>query len=760
MANHRPKSLNELNQVYDKAMKAERAIKEGSKKLSEPQSPAERPSDNIFEQLQRQAASKPAKAELYDSEIANIANDFIKRYTQSEKKAESATAPKEIKRPAPSIQSLYHSPVKDTEPKHTDVPLSTELPFMSTAPVAGLTRPKAPEALNKPDAVKAPDFQHESPAVPEIETVPEPSAAEAPAPRTAIEQSQHEAYTAPHRVAPTVRITSTERSNLMDEYLRVMSDEDDDMPFGRKHKKLSFFGRRKKHRDEEDELYSDSFTENISTADEEIAEEIPVASFDSSSAETSYNIDDEYPAEEESEELPMNLYDYIEADFDYEEDGDTDDENSSDVPLAEDLLYDEPSTEEVETEEFEAEEDSLYQEEIASRESEAESDTASQDGENEEIAYTSEEETVVYPVETEEAELSDETEEETVYPTEEAREEEEIIFPTETEEEADLPAEEEVVYPTETKEDTDNSETEEELSPTAGMVFDDIFSVTDENKRSYTGGNWADAFGSETVFKASEEKDAKTEEDSFEEEYSSQEEQTDEETSLPEKRKKSGAVSKIFLSLSLIILIACCALTASLGSVIGVNTGKVFGEKYRAFTAEQDFVYCGVSAGDLVISEDVYAEEDDNFVYVNHEAQRFVLGKHVGSTYSITGDVLFIAENEGGRTLVAREDTLGVITATYEGIGGIIGIISENYIAITAVLLVLCLAVLLALIIPRSKSGSSKKASELKEEASAEYEEDAGTTEDSEDAEDNEDDIDYDLDYDTDGIEEGLFSGI
>ncbi len=753
MANHRPKSLNELNQVYDKAMKAERAIKEGSKNLSEPQRPAERPADNIFEQLQKQAASRPAKAELYDSDIANIANDFIKRYTQSEKKAEAASAPKEIKRPAPSIQSLYHTPLKDAETKHSDVPLSTEQPFMPTAPTAGLARPKAPGVLSRPEAVKvAPAPQQEAPAEPEIEATPEqPSVAEAPAPRTAIEQSQHEAYTAPQRVAPTVRITSTERSNLMDEYLRVMSDEDDDMPFGRKHKRSGFFSRRKKRRDKEDEAYSDSFTEDATTADEEIAEELPVVSFDSSSAKTSYDIDDEYSAEEESEELPMNLYDYIEADFDYEEDDESEGESTPDVPLSEDFsASEEPSAEESEATEDEAEE-ALSQDELITDEADTVAEAEQEltfDGDISEEADILPEEDIVYPTEAED-EAS-------------AEDEEEIVIPTETDREADSlnEAEEDVAYISETEEES--AEAEQEVSPTAGMVFDDIFSVTDENKRSYTGGNWADAFDGEANFKEPEENSAEAEENGFEEEAPEKEEQFEEETVLPQKNKKGGVASKIFLSLLLVILIACSALTAALGSVIGVNTGKVFGEKYRAFTAEQDFVYCGVSAGDLIISEDVYAEEGDNFVYVNHEAQSFVLGKHVGSTYSLTGDVVFIAENEGGRTLVAREDTLGVITATYEGVGDIIGLISENYIVITAVLLVLCLAVLLMLILPRSKSGTSKKAPKLKEEASAEYNEKSETTEDNEEteADEAEDDGDYDLDYDTDGIEEGLFSGI
>ena len=145
MANHRPKSLSELNNVYDKAMRAERAIKEGSNMLSTSETETAPENENIFIQLEAKAA-EAQKREVFDPDITNIANDFLKRYTQPEK---PKTAPKEIKRPAPSIQSVYHSPAKDIPSEKHDVPLSMETGFtpeeivfaeMATGPAESLQR--------------------------------------------------------------------------------------------------------------------------------------------------------------------------------------------------------------------------------------------------------------------------------------------------------------------------------------------------------------------------------------------------------------------------------------------------------------------------------------------------------------------------------------------------------------------------------------------------------------------------------------------
>ena len=122
MANHRPKSLSELNSVYAKAMRAARAIKEGSTLLSVPETKETPQSENIFHQLETKAA-QAEKNQVFDPDITNIAYDFLKRYAQAEK---PKATPKEIKRPAPSIQSVYHSAVKPRPEEKQDVPLNID----------------------------------------------------------------------------------------------------------------------------------------------------------------------------------------------------------------------------------------------------------------------------------------------------------------------------------------------------------------------------------------------------------------------------------------------------------------------------------------------------------------------------------------------------------------------------------------------------------------------------------------------------------
>ncbi len=710
MANHRPKSLNELNQVYDKALQAQRAIKEGSQSLSD-KTPASAPaSENIFDELKQQAA-QAKKPELYDADIANIANDFIKRFTQAEKpKAE--TAHKELKRPAPSIQSLYHTPVKPAENENKDIPLNIQPSF--TLPDTELEeksapaiKPRTPESIMAAAQASAATAQ-----AAKKQEEPAPRISEEESKRLEVQRSQHEVYAANRDVTPTVRITSAERNDLINEYMRVMSDEDDDSYFEQpKQKRSSFWSRRKKRRHEDEEIEA---AEERIVSDPVIPEqEPPVVSFDAS--------DVKYEAESvEDEEVTMNLYDYIEADFDFVDDEDFIDDDADEI-IAETA-------------------------EEAQEVIEEEPEKGTYPTEPEEGTYPTKPEEGTYPTEPEDI----------VYPTEA---EEEIIQPIEAEEEIEIQEE-----PSATEEDT-GSYGEEEASPTAGMVFDDIFSVTDESKRSYTGGNWSEVFSDEPEIM-----DAFEHQESYENEDSDEAEEIGKRSpavTVKPKKNTGGKARKVILSLLLIVLIICTAFTAGLGSVIGVDTGKLFGGKYRAFSAEQSFALSGVNAGDLVITQDYnsYAAEGDSFVYVNHESQKFMIGKHRGSTYSISGDVLFIAENEAGRILVAREDTLGAVVATYAGIGSIASFISGNFIIITAVLLALSLIVFLLLIIPRFKKGGKNKADMAETELSETAEPEEYPTESAEDDSDSQQadeiDDDYDdYDYDTDGIEEGLFSGI
>lgn len=798
MANYRPKSLNELNQVYGKAMKAEKAIKEGSLSLTKEDDHKENPSDNIFMQMQQQA-SKAQKNEIYDADIANIANDFIKRFTESDKpKADSA--PKELRRPAPSIKSLYHTPVQPQQEPQTPAPIVNQgAPAPKTA---AAVKPKSPEIItpavamsqaqaandNMPKAAQAPveqspvqpSFTAEAPQVVTKKATPVQNPVQNPVATPA--QSPMASSMTHREVSPTVHITSTERSSLMEEYQRVMSDEDDDDTYlEKKPKKRSLFSRKKKYR-EENEAPFDSldYAEPVNNEqpNEEFAEDVPVVKFDSTNVKLSDDTS-EYPAEEK----PMNLYDYIDEDFE-SDDNDSDlDENddSADIDENDSLPM---SQDDIDLAQKESENDTAhsYSQDISFSQDapfdgtadevvEIEPESQIEEEAQEEVA---EEEEVVAPEEIEE--------EEVILVSEEAEEEEEVILAPEEVEEEEILVPEEI----EAEENIEPEESQDEDLPTSGMVFDDVFSVTDESKRSYSGGNWADVFTSEedevTEDDYSQQEPSQEEvegtydenedyNESYDENYDKEEDEDESYdfneslTYTPAPKKKGNAAKKILLSLLALICVALSLAVVFLGSYIAPDTGKLFLNKYRAFTCAQDFAFIGISDGDLVVTEDYdsYASEGDAFVYVNHEFESFMMGKHSGSTTDSEGNVLFIAENEAGRVLVLREDTLGTIVKTYGGIGSAVSFISDNYILIVAALLLIILVCILLMVIPSLKKpeGKQNKKSGKKISKRTNKKQSSTPAPTLQYQSSDEDDIDVDTDdFDPDGIEEGIFSEI
>lgn len=740
MANHRPKSLSELNQVYDKAMQAQRAIKEGSRSLSDDVPGTEAPSQNIFEELKQQAATAK-KPELYDSEIADIANDFLKRYTKPEQRKPQA-ASKELKRPAPSIQSLYHTPVKQQEAQPSkDISMGQSEPVEIKAPALGVTRPKPFESIDS--------------EVPEVTPEPEEEIAPAPvykepeaAPQQTVQFSVPEAYI--KSPAPVSRMTSAERTDLINEYKRVMSDDDDawfdDDDSYAKPKKSSFWSRLTKRRQEPvEEAFEETAEENPAPPAEEPREEEDEA-LDMTDI---YSGISEYPAEEdqqEPQEAPMSLYDYLEADFDY---GDETDEAAEEAPEALPEEVQEEADISPEEEAFTQAEEALEAQDTA-EEAQAIPETQEIIGEDlfeAEEQEADEAEEIIPQEEAAQQEAQEETEEDITAQdfAEEYEQEDSYIQEIIPEEEISDEAEEEaVIYP---EEEVTQQDPEEEL-PTAGMVFDDIFSVSDESKRSYTGGDWG---------RSEDEPESNADFDEDEKEQAVKSERK-----AKRNKKKLHPAVKVLLSLVLVVLIALAGVTTALGSLVGVDTGKLFGDSYRAFCAQQNYTVSGVAAGDLVLTQDLgtSAATGESFVYVNSQTQQFMIGKLKGTTYGLTGDLLYVAENDAGSTLILREDTLGVIVKTYGGAGSILSVMSSNFIIIDAVILVLFIAVLLVLVL--SGKGKKQKLTQDAESSPSaayaeEYPDEAEAPSDSEDYDD--DDFDPE-EYDTDDIEESLFSGI
>ena len=772
-------------------MRAERAIKEGSSLLSIPDPETAPESENIFEQLETKAA-QAHKNQVFDPDITNIANDFLKRYAQPEK---PKAAPQEIKRPAPSIQ-VYHTPAKE-EKKPEDVSLSTGSDFASTvaAPVAPVykpahdvppTREAVPEA---PVPVQEPEAQYRAPA-PQVQKVVATPKVKEPKPEAAPTPAKAEPrYDHTPRPAARVRITSTERSELMEEYMRVMSDDDDEPSY--KKSVFSFFKKKKKHdydeieEDNSDDLYDGYDEDNY----EDTAEEVPVVPFDSSDVkyEDEYSNNPEDDSEAQLGAEPMNLYDYIEADFDYAE---SDQEYEEDEDAVLDVSFMSPTKiqEDLTGIQAEAEETVVEAEAESEAEIEVQAETEAEEIAEEPVAEAEE----IIPEEIQEAE------EEVLYPAEETDEAEDVITP---EEEAELMQ-----------------------APTAGMVFEDIFSVTDEAKRSHTGGNWTEVFGDETtaepakdftseiqvVIPEEAEEDTQPEAE-FEEEAEIQAEteieaETDteeaeevvvypteeteaeadeaseeavvyaeaegttledepqeaEETEAAEEyfddydapKKRTGLRIVMAVLAGLFLIIA--GATAVLSAVVGVDSGKIFSDNLRAFSVPETIESVGVNKGDLLITKNVFAQADNVYVYVNQADGSYAFGKVTKSSSNAQGDYLYVSETKDGTQLINRDTSMGVVVATYGGIGSVLSALCNYSIYIIIALVVFAIALIVCFVIITRKR-------RLYEEASAIYDRDDDNYDDSdedEDDENNNDDDDYYGDYDTDGIEQGLFNGI
>ena len=742
MANYRPKSLSELNTVYDKAMRAEKAIKEGSNLLSVPEKETTLPNENIFTQLENKA-SEAEKNQVFDPDITNIANDFLKRYAKPEK---PKVAPKEVKRPAPSIQSVYHAPAKVRQEVKADVPMST---VNNSAPAVPLHKPAPTMPAVQPPVVREPEIVREAPApqiiaapeAPAVPVVPVVSApVAAPKAEVAPEVPAPAVKAAPQapekRFAPRVRITSTERSELMEEYMRVMYDEDDDDDYSYKKPKFSFFKKKKKYEEEIDEepaLLYDEYDDG--EYEDNFDDEIPVVPFDNS--EVRYT--DEYsdaPQEDIVSDNEMDVYDYIEADFDYDESEEDDD--------ILDISFATTAKEEHEVvEETAMEEEALPEADEASEEAEVEIIAEEETEEAEEIAEAVDAIAETEEIAEEAVEAETEDSEEVVYPEEE------------TEEEA-----EEVIYPD---------------APPADMIFEDIFSVSDETKRSHTGGNWEEVFGANFNANQAEEAEEEyapvtyeTEDGDYEEapveeypdsedypEKAAEEEQYEEEIKQPKKQ----IFLKVLMLLTAFVCITAAAATVLVTSITAVNTGKIVSDRYRTFSVSENIESLGLSAGDLVITENVYAHTDDRYVYSTDGTYAF--GIVSDSTTNELGDYLYETQTENDVVLVNRNNSMGVIVATYSGIGTILAIICDYYIFIAGALLILAVAMIVCFVIISKRKSYTEKLPEYDENDDIDDTDDHNDYEGpAETTEYDDDDTDNYYDYDTDGIEEGLFSDI
>lgn len=824
MANHRPKSLNELNNVYDKAMRAERAIKEGSSMLRTPETETAPESESIFTQLENKAA-EAQKNQVFDPDITNIANDFLKRYAQPEK---PKVAPTELKRPAPSIQ-VYHTPVKNQQPENKDIPLSMASDFTPDVKPQNIPVHKPAHVIPDTNIVKT---QVTAPQAPVIRTnaaeTAAPEVAAAPVQQTPIvrqapvkSQPQPVVDHTPRPAPSRVRITSTERSELMEEYIRVMSDEDDDETSYRK-PKFNLFKKKKKYEAEDEadsapDLYEELAEENYEHSDEEI----PVVPFDDSDVRFA---DEPYDlwAEEDGQQnqAPMSIYDYIEADFDYDEASEDDRLDMSFEEKSEDSDEAAPSTGyEIEDDK---QEDTLLPE--SSEEEIVTSEVTEEIHEYVEAEVLSDEETEEYIPEEEIAEVAETLiEEETAEVTETLIEEEteevaEILPEEETAEVTEIPAKEEtgevisedesvsryaedMVYPEDVPEEAEDVLTPENDKnviaekdveymgfPPANMEFEDIFSVSDESKRSHTGGNWNE-FSSEqvphntaeevviypqeepyedvqeyapvTIIEPTDEDNIyeRISEDDDKEEYHEAGEEAfesdyEEDFEAPKKR----TFLKILMVLSVVLCLAGAVVSIFISGFMDIDSGELFGDKYRAFTAKDTIEAFGISKGDLIITENIFAKTNNLFVYADKNNETYSIGLLTENSSTTIGDHIYVTQTKDGIQLINRDISKGVVTGIHSGLGTVMSIVCDYGIFIAVSLVIFAIALIICIFILIIKQRRYNDAAAIYDNPNKFRNYDNNDGDNS--SEGNEGDGDYYGDYDTDGIEQGLFTDI
>lgn len=750
MSSHRPKSLSELNNVYDKALRAEKAIKESSSLLSTPETSETKPTENIFTQLETKAA-EAKKTQVFDPDITNIALDFLKRYAQPEK---PKAAPKEIKRPAPTIQSVQPHVRKPKTQIKADNTLTqgTVTPPEIKAPGTPVRKPShdvpatdafvtAPQTIVSAES-SVPAYAEPVAEEPATQTptapapvVKAPAVKKTPTKTAPAQKIDHTPRPAPSRV----RITSTERSELMEEYMRVMSDDDDEP--SEKKSVFSFF-RKKKHDDYDDEPV-ESIYEDLDEEDSADAE-VPVVAFDSSNVK----YEDEYSHVPVSEDeavasAPMNLYDYIEADFDSDEDEDATLDISTTTFEKEEVETDEfygevkPETEAVVDE---APESDLYPAEEVSEELSDMQDT---------FEETAEE--IIEPEVIDEPEMIAEAE-----AVEEAEEVAEIIEADETAEVQEEIQEIEEIVPTEEyyDETSDTAEETDSYAPPADMEFEDIFSVSDESKRSHTGGDWGGTVPAEPM-PSYESEEAYGEEDNVYDDYDEydEEEYADE---YPEK-KRGNVFVKILLVFFAIISLALGGATAVADILLDIDSGKLISDSYRLFCAKEDMPSFDIGKGDLIVAKNVFVNKDSVYVYAISE-DTYGVGRGLENTDSPLGELLFATETVDGNQLIRRDSSMGVVVASYGTLGSILSIVCSYGIFITIAFVLIAIGLIVLLVIISKKKSASDYY--IEDDSSRDGYDEDDNSDDSDDSEEYDDDEDYYSEYDTDGIEQGLFSNI
>ena len=184
-----------------------------------------------------------------------------------------------------------------------------------------------------------------------------------------------------------------------------------------------------------------------------------------------------------------------------------------------------------------------------------------------------------------------------------------------------------------------------------------------------------------------------------EEEY---DEDNGEEDDEEQPRKKSVTQLLLFLLL-FVTLITALAVTA-LQTVVKVNSGELFADKYYAYTADFTDKVADINEGELIIIENVATQNGQVFAYTTPDGISYAVQTFSGEPERTSG------KNAASDSIVVLNTSIkGTVVRCFASLGKIAALISENFMTVIVSLLVLAVFIILLLIFSFRKVADKSK---------------------------------------------------
>lgn len=175
----------------------------------------------------------------------------------------------------------------------------------------------------------------------------------------------------------------------------------------------------------------------------------------------------------------------------------------------------------------------------------------------------------------------------------------------------------------------------------------------------------------------------------------------------PAKESKGKLFLQIFLIICLLVTLIAALGTTLINVVLKVNTGEPFAGKYYFYTVSKDDALVEIKKGDLLLAVEEEINDNEKIAYYNSDvgAYDFAVKR------SDVGDNMTLAENSGsnGEINVFNTNIRGKLSKAFHFVGTVIGIATEHFTVILAVLMAVALILILILAFAFGRSGKKAK---------------------------------------------------